>query len=355
MFGHGRSSHRLLPIVCNSHDRPGTTIDNPAPTSLRAISDRHTPCGLRFAPARDRDQPGRMNQPQLPLTDLRSAAYPFTPAMARTAGMQRGALERQVRSGTVRRILRGVYVHASVPETSSLRAAALALVLPADAVAVDRTAAWLYGIEVAPGVEGRLPPVDLVRPSGGSRRHFGGRRALAARDVVRIRDVRVTTPLRTALDLGRLLAPDRALATIDALLRTGRFSHVELLAELSRMGSHKGVLQLRRLAPLADARAADPAESVLRLRWLDADLPTPVPHLLVAAPGGRVEVTLAAPGQRFAVCLGGRAEDKRLRSLALPGWRAVVLSPHRVLNADAYLVSQHLRTEFHRQLLSQVG
>ncbi|MDQ6687928.1 MAG: hypothetical protein M3Z50_10060, partial [Actinomycetota bacterium] len=295
-----------------------------------------------------------MNQSPLPLADLRSAPSPFTPSMARTTGMQRSALDRQVRSGAVRRILRGVYVDASVPETGRLRAAALALVMPADAVAVDRTAAWLHGAEVASGVEGRPPPLDLVRTSGNSRRHFGGRRALSARDVVRVGDVRVTTPLRTALDLGRLLAPDRALATVDVLLRTGAFSHVELLAELSRMGGHKGVVQLRRLAPLADARAADPAESVLRLRWLAADLPTPVPHLLVAAPGGRVEVTLGAPGQRFAVCLGGRAEAERIGVLTLQGWRVVVVSARRVLHADAYLVSQHLRTEFHRQLLGQV-
>jgi hypothetical protein len=292
----------------------------------------------------------------LPLSPLSSRLpldRPFTPAQARAAGVDRASLERMQREGTVRRLLRGVYLDATLPETREVRTAALALVVHRDAVVVDRTAAWLHGVDLAQGSID-LRPVEVVR---GRRRagDRGGVRQLAAHDVRRVGGVRVTTPLRTALDLGRLLPDDLALGAMDALAAGGTFTHVQLLAELPRFAGLRGVGQLRALAVQVDARAASPAESGLRLRWHQAQLPTAVPGLLVAAGGRLVRLALGVERRQYGAVLAGCVGAADLVALQGAGWRVVVLDEDRVLHADPATWVRHLEREFHQHLLAQTG
>jgi len=97
---------------------------------------------------------------------------------------------------------------------------------------------------------------------------------LSKRDVMDLHGLTVTTPLRTACDLGRLLWRYDALAALDQFLRLG-VPHDELLEQVSRFKGYRGVIQLRYLAPIADPRAESVAESALRLHWHDARLPPP--------------------------------------------------------------------------------
>ena len=98
----------------------------------------------------------------------------------------------------------------------------------------------------------------------------------------------VTTPLRTALDLGRLQRnPDLGLAGMDRMLALGDFDSDELLGELGRFKKQRGVVRLRWLAPLADGKSASFGESALRLRWYTAGLPRPELQVPVVV-GGRV-------------------------------------------------------------------
>jgi putative AbiEi antitoxin of type IV toxin-antitoxin system len=270
---------------------------------------------------------------------------PFTRTTAAAVGVDRPALERMIRAGVVRRMLRGVYVDACQPDSAALRARALALVVPARSVVVDRTAGWLHGLDREAGLP---PPTEVgldVLGRRGRLRHFGVHRPLAARDVMTLGGVRTTTPVRTALDLARLLAPDRALATLDATLRAGWCDQVALVAELARLGRLPGGRRLRGLVGLADHRARTPVESVLRLRWLDSGLPTPVLGLSLAS--GRVRLTLALPAERFAAVVGDAP--------AVSGWWLVRLAARRVLQSDARLVEEHLRREYHRHLLGRAG
>ena len=188
-----------------------------------------------------------------------------------------------MRQGLIRRVVKGAYVDAVCPDTLELRAASLALVIPENAVVTDRTAAWLHGVSVlAKNDHLAVPPVTVFRLAGytrvRTRANAGGERTLLASDIEVVHGVRVTTPLRTALDLGRLTRRDDAIGCLDALLRTGRFSREELLSEIPRFRGYRGVVQLRELAPLADARAESMPESVLRLRWIDTGLPAPEPQ-----------------------------------------------------------------------------
>lgn len=209
---------------------------------------------------------------------------PFTGRQALDAGISAKVLRRLDREGYVRRLLRGVYVAAQAPDALLLRAEALALVVPEHAVVVDWTAVWLFTGLLPPGDHLRVPPVSLFRQAGHGRLRNelcrSGERTFVRGDVTDLHDLSVTTPLRTAWDIGRFAHRDLAIGALDGLLRTGAFTPAELLDGVERFRRQRGVVQLRALAPLADGRAESPGESLLRLRWHDLPgLPQPEPQV----------------------------------------------------------------------------
>lgn len=218
---------------------------------------------------------------------------PFTTEQARAAGIGPNQLTRLVAEGLIRRLLKRVYVAAQAPDTLELRAEALSLVVPPGSVVTDRTAGWLHGADVlAPNDHLQVPSVQVYREAGRARVRTalstGGERTFMRQDLTVVRGLAVTTPLRTAWDLGRLLPRDQALGGLDAMLRLQAFSRLELLAGLERFAKQRGVVQLRELAPLADGRSQSMGESTLRLRWLDQrDLPRPALQIPILAADGR--------------------------------------------------------------------
>jgi hypothetical protein len=253
--------------------------------------------------------------PGLPLLDHRFPLpldEPFTAAMARACGIHPVELTRLLGLGVVRRLLRGVYVATQTGDSLSLRVAALRLVVPPGAVVTDRTAGWLHGAEMilAPGDHLAVPPVSVFHRGRGCRVRTdlvaSGQRMMPDEDVMEIEGIAVTTPLRTACDLGRLLKRGPALAALDAMLRLRAFEQEEMLVAAAGYRGYRWVRQLRALAPLADRRAESPQESILRLRWLDCPgLPRPEPQRPVLAPahvdGGHYFVDLGVDDLRFGV------------------------------------------------------
>jgi len=225
--------------------------------------------------------------------------------MAETWGVSRQTLRGLVRTGHVRRVLTGVYVGAQARDDMEQRARAVALVVPPAAVVTDRTAAWLHGVDILPRTALREPPpVSVFRAAGTRLRRAGvasGTRGLLARDVTQIGGVLVTTPLRTACDLGRFLWRYDALAAIDQFLALG-VDHLHLAAEVPRFKGFRGVRQLRYLVPLGDRRSESPGESALRLHWYDAGLPRPKVQQSVYDDLGRelYRLDLALPELRYA-------------------------------------------------------
>ena len=174
---------------------------------------------------------------------------------ANAAGISRYRLQQLVRQRKVRHVFRGVYLDAAVPDSLDTRVACLALVLPPFAVACDRTAAWLHGIDTFEYRELEiLPPLDicLLRTFTRVRRPGvdGKVRDLDPCDINELTDrVRVTTPLRTALDLGCRLSRRSGLAVLDSYLRAYELDVFALLRESERFRGRRGVLQLRDLLP----------------------------------------------------------------------------------------------------------
>lgn len=219
--------------------------------------------------------------PDLPLES------PFTYRMARTeAGLTQRNLTDLVVGGVLRRPIKGVYIAAQVPDSLELRCACLKLVSPPDAVVTDRHAGWLHGagMVLRPNEHLDLAPVSMFLPPGRRLRNDltdSGERTLRPDDVMEIGGLLVTTPLRTALDLGRNRWPDRSLSALDQMLRLGAFTKEELIAAVPRFRGTRWVRVLRIMVVYADARAESPGESVLRLRWIEALIETPVPQFEV--------------------------------------------------------------------------
>jgi hypothetical protein len=153
---------------------------------------------------------------------------------------------------------------------------AATLVTPAHGIVVDRTAGWVHGVDTLPrSAIYEMPTLDIFSRSGSRMRRQGvasGIRELMPRDLETIGSLTLTTRLRTACDLGRLLWRYDALGAIDGFLRLG-VDHAELLSEVERFKGFRGVVQLRRLAPLGDPGAESQPESALRLHWREAEIP----------------------------------------------------------------------------------
>ncbi|WP_323792021.1 hypothetical protein [Nocardioides sp.] len=242
---------------------------------------------------------------------------PFTAATAGAEGVTGHRLTWLTQQGYLRRLIKGVYVSQHVPDSTALRCAALGLVVPEDCVIVDRHAGWLHGAEMvlAPNEHINLQPISVFRPSGMGRLRNGlvdsGERNLLDRDITELNGLRVATPLRTACDLGRVRWTDRGIAGLDAMLRLGVFGHVELLAEVERYRGMRWVRTLRVLAPLADGRAESPGESVLRLHWIGAGLPTPEPQFIVWRSGRILAIIDLASG---AICYAAEYDGREWHS-----------------------------------------
>jgi len=254
---------------------------------------------------------------------------PFSSQQAASAGLSRRRLGRLVRAGLVRRMNRNVYVAAQTPDTQALRGRALALVVPPGCVVTDWTACWYWtGVDL-PNSHLQVPPLAVFRPSGAGRLRNGlvtsGERWFQPGDTVALSAaLDVTTPLRTAHDIGRFFPPIIALGGMDALIRHCAFSIDELTGEVERFRRQRGVVQLRMLAPLVDGRSESMGESSLRWHWLSvAHLPPPEPQVAVMVDGVEVfRIDLGAEEVRYGAEYDGeqfhgeeaRASDRKRRS-----------------------------------------
>lgn len=94
-------------------------------------------------------------------------------------------------------------------------------------------------------------------------------------EIVLIAGMPVTSPARTALDLGCWYPTMSAVAGIDALARATQFDAAELELLASRYPGRRGVARARQAIELFDAGAQSPKESWLRVVLMLAGLPRP--------------------------------------------------------------------------------
>lgn len=252
-----------------------------------------------------------LHQPFLDDTFPLPLDAPFTTKAVLDAGLPRRWLGELVRAGLLRNPIKGCFVPAQVPDDTDSRIQCLRLVAPPDAVIVDRHAGWAQGADMLllPGEHLRAEPIAMFLPSGRGRLRNklvdSGERTFREDDLTVVAGQRMTTPLRTALDLGRQRWPESALTALDALHRLCAFTVEELVQEVERFKGMRWVSTLRLVAPHTDGRSQSGGETVVRWRWKHLPVPPPEPQVEVRHGMNLAFIDVGNGGSRFGVDFQG--------------------------------------------------
>ncbi len=242
----------------------------------------------------------------------------------------RRAFDRAVNTGVLERIWHGIYCLGEPDDILRLRG--LDLSCGAEVAVCLNTAAALYGFDVEEPADLHVlsPPGSRLRSADGLVVH---RRDGAPLAVAQGR--RATAPAWTAVEVARSLRRPRALATLDAALRSGTCQRAELWRAATGQAGRRGIVAVRDLIPLADPRAESPMESEARLAMIDGGLPIPeLQYEVIDGNGELRRLDFAWPELRVAVEYDGLAwhsgpeamrRDRR-RTMALMDVRWVVIA-----------------------------
>ncbi|ORV14598.1 hypothetical protein [Mycobacterium celatum] len=189
-----------------------------------------------------------------------------------------GRLTRHELQRWYRPIYRGVYVpKRHVPSLRDRTVGAL-LTCRRQAVVSGIAASALHG---AKWVDADTP-VELLAPNARPQSGLLVRNeSLAEDEITWVAGIPVTTPARTAFDIGRHLQRDDAVARLDALMYATPFSVEDVLLVAKRYPGARGLRRLRAALELVDGGAASPKETWLRLLLIDAGFPRPATQIPV--------------------------------------------------------------------------
>jgi hypothetical protein len=253
-----------------------------------------------------------------------------TSAQALTFLTRRG-LEAELNHGGLQKIWYGIYGHGDVD--TGLRLGGLDLATGTTVAVCLGTAAAAYGFDTEETAD-----LHVLNPSGRQLRSADGlvvhRREGAPLIMVAGRPA--TAPAWTVIEVARGLRRPRALATLDAALRSGMCSRDDLLRAARQQSGRRGIIAVRELLPLAAPEAESPMESEVRLVMIDGGLPTPVlQHEIVDVSGQRLRVDFAWPEHRVAAEYDGVAwhsgaeaffqDRRRYAALQDLGWVIVTI------------------------------
>ncbi|UMB67540.1 endonuclease domain-containing protein [Mycobacterium paraterrae] len=183
------------------------------------------------------------------------------------------------------RVYRNVYLRRGTELSAEGRARAAWLWSGGHAVIAGNSAAALLGakwVDASAPAElicgrKRPPPLIITRNE-----------TLLAAEIIAVANVPVTSPARTAFDLGRRPGLETAVIRIDALARATGVTAAEALAVAELHRGVRGLRQLRQVLPLVDAGAESPQESRTRLLMVAAGLPRPQTQIEVVTDWGGV-------------------------------------------------------------------
>lgn len=193
---------------------------------------------------------------------------PFIGSEAIAAGM----LTKSELATRFRRLFPDIYVERDVAITAELRTKSGWLWTGYRGVVAGFAAAALYGSKWADDA----PVVDLIhdnrRSPLGLRTH---RDRIEQDEIELVAGMPVTSPVRTALDIGCWYPLMTAVAAIDALARVTEIKAVDIELLARRYLGRRGVARARQAVGLFDSGAQSPKESWLRVVLIQAGLPRP--------------------------------------------------------------------------------
>jgi hypothetical protein len=232
-------------------------------------------------------------------------------------------------------VYRNVYLPKQIPLTAVLRARAAWLWAGDESTLTGLSAAAVLGTKcIVAQLPAELSRTDRHCPSGIVLHTY----SLESDDICVVDGMRVTTPERTAFDIGRTMRTRRALPYLDALASATEFKCADVLAIADRKPGIRGVRWLRSTLALVDGGAESPQETRVRLLLVNAGLPAPETQIEFADSFGvvRIRVDMGWREWRVAVEYDGvqhwsdryqRSWDiDRLAMLEATGWAVVRVS-----------------------------
>lgn len=274
------------------------------------------------------------------MTSLTRTITPADPGLlTRAQALAQGITDRQLReSSEYRRVIHGVYCSSAIEATHVLRCHAAALVLPTPAIITGRSAATLYGVQLARAHD-RVEV--LVSGQKYMNRRFGLRCwSVRSWDFERVEwgRIHLATIERTMLDLLARNPLRSAVAAGDALIHAGLINQETVYAFLARRHDH-GIVRARRAAALLDGRAESLPESELRVVLVQAGF-RPTPQVEIRDGYGFVaRVDLALEEAKIALEYDGAwhadpaqhaLDQERLRRIRACGWHVIVVTAERL-------------------------
>lgn len=276
---------------------------------------------------------------------LRHVDGPFLGAEAVADGL---LTTRTLRSPAVRRLFRGVYLPTGVYIDHLMRVRGAALLASPGTAVSHRSAAAVHGRELARRDDPVWVSVDESERFGPVRGMVVRRTTLLPGDTVPWCGIRLTTVLRTAIDLAGDSALPDAVADLDALLRCIRMSP-DVVERALHGRHHHGVVQAREAVRLADPRAESRPESIVRCHLNLAGL-WPLPQLKIRLLDGTwVRVDLGFERERVAVEYDGawhalreqlRADRARMGALRRAGWTTVHVTDEMLMGGARAVVRE---------------
>jgi hypothetical protein len=264
-----------------------------------------------------------------------------------SVAVRSGRLTRhQLHSSAWRRLFPDVYACSSLPVTHRLRARAVTHVLLPGSVACGRTAAVLWGVDLA----GPEDDVECTVPPGTRAGAVTGvhltRRRLAPDEVVHRGGLPITTALRTALDVARLRPLDEAVVALDRFLVPG-LVFLDEVRSAAALVTGRDCRNIRTAAALADGLAESPQETRLRLLLWRSGLPRPVAQHSVRVGGVFLaRVDFGWPDRKLALEYEGvwhgerqhvARDRQRLNRLTAAGWRVLFVTAEDLRNPSKLL------------------
>ncbi|MCK0174518.1 DUF559 domain-containing protein [Mycolicibacterium sp. F2034L] len=247
------------------------------------------------------------------------------------ARVSRRRFEAELGSGQLERMWHGIYCRGAATDTLRLRG--LDLACGRSVPVCLGTAAAVHGFDTETSTD-----LHVLNPPGGQLRSADGL-VVHRRDgapLVTVGGRLATAAPWTAVEVARGLRRPRALATLDAALRSGTCRRPNLWRAATDQSGRRGIVAVRDLIAIADSRAESPLESEARLVMLDGGLPSPeLQYELIDGNRERRRLDFAWPAYRLAVEYDGmdwhagaeamKRDRRRTAALMDVGWTVIAI------------------------------
>ncbi|OCB14357.1 hypothetical protein A5717_09330 [Mycolicibacterium porcinum] len=261
-----------------------------------------------------------------------------------------GAVTRRGLASRYESVYRDVYLAEGAEMTAEKRAVAAWLWSGRQATLTGLSASAVYGTRwIDPAA-----PAELYRrngkPTSGILVH---RDQLHDDETRRFAGLPVTTPARTAFDLGRRPGRDEAVIQVDALSQVVRLCAADIAPLIEDHPGVRGLVQLRTVLDLMDGGAESPQETRTRLVLIDAGLPKPQTQIVVRGnfgPRRSARIDMGYAEFKVGVEYEGaqhwtdplvRANDiDRYAELAAQGWIVIRVSADMLRNRPHVIVAR---------------